>query len=58
MGEGLIPVDYSGAQVQAVAKESGIDVEWVKRSDEAQGFVAQPKRWIGERTLGGLKRLA
>ncbi len=51
-------MDYTGEQVQAAAKESGIDVELVKRSDEAKGFVVQPKRWIGERTLGWLKRLA
>ena len=40
-------MDYTGERVQAAAKESGIDVELVKHSDEAKGFVAQPKRWIG-----------
>jgi len=48
----LIPVEDTGERVQAAAKESGIDIEVVKGSDEAKGFVVQPKRWRGERTLG------
>jgi putative transposase len=47
---------YAGQQVQEVAKESGIEVEVVKRSDQAKGFVLLPKRWIGERTFGWLNR--
>ncbi|WP_434383099.1 transposase [Melittangium boletus] len=47
---------YAGPKVQAVAQESGIDVEVVKRSDQAKGFVLLPKRWIGERTFGWLNR--
>lgn len=47
---------YEGQQVRTVAKESGIEVEVVKRSDQAKGFVVQPKRWIGERTFGWLNR--
>lgn len=47
---------YTGPQVQAVAQESGVDVEVVKRSDQAKGFVLLPKRWIGERTFGWLNR--
>ncbi|MFY0574834.1 IS5 family transposase [Cystobacter fuscus] len=47
---------YAGEQVRAAATESGIDVEVVKRSDQARGFVVQPKRWIGERTFGWLNR--
>ncbi|WP_434384872.1 IS5 family transposase [Melittangium boletus] len=47
---------YTGPKVQAVAQESGIDVEVVKRSDQAKGFVLLPKRWIGERTFGWLNR--
>jgi putative transposase len=47
---------YEGQQVQTVAQESGIEVEVVKRSDQAKGFVVQPKRWIGERTFGWLNR--
>ena len=33
-----------------------IDVEIVKRSDRAQGFLVLPKRWIVERTIGWLNR--
>ena len=33
-----------------------LDIEIVKRSDLAQGFVVQPKRWIVERTIGWLNR--
>ena len=38
-----------------------IDVEIVKRSDHAKGFVVLPKRWVVERTrawLGRCRRLA
>ncbi len=42
--------------MEAVAKESGIDVEVVKRSDIGKGFVVQAWRWIVERTLGWLNR--
>jgi len=40
---------------------SSVNVEIVKRSDQAKGFVALPKRWIVERTfawLGRCRRLA
>jgi putative transposase len=47
---------YAGPQVQAIAKESGVEVEVVKRTDKAKGFVPLPKRWIGERTFGWLSR--
>lgn len=47
---------YAGPRVQAVAKKTGVDVEVVKRSDQAKGFVLLPKRWIGERTFGWLNR--
>jgi transposase len=33
-----------------------IDVEIVKRSDHAKGFVVLPKRWVVERTLAWLGR--
>jgi transposase len=33
-----------------------IDVEIVKRSDRAKGFVVLPKRWVVERTLSWLGR--
>jgi hypothetical protein len=42
--------------VAAVASESGINVEVVKRSDLDKGFVVQAWRWIVERTLGWLNR--
>src|SRR5215510_15089572 len=31
-------------------------LEIVKRTDQVPGFVVQPKRWIVERTFGGLNR--
>lgn len=34
----------------------GVDVEIVKRSDQAKGFVVLPKRWIVERTIAWLNR--
>jgi putative transposase len=34
----------------------GLDVEIVKRSDQAKGFVVLPKRWIVERSLAWLNR--
>lgn len=42
-------------------RESRVNVEIVKRSDQAQRFVVLPKRWIVERTfawLGRCRRLA
>ena len=33
-----------------------VNVEIVKRSDQATGFVALPKRWIVERTFAWLGR--
>jgi transposase len=33
-----------------------VELEIVKRSDDAVGFEVIPKRWIGERTLGWLNR--
>ncbi|MFL5357968.1 IS5 family transposase [Archangium sp.] len=39
-----------------VAKDSGITLEVVKRSDKDRGFVLQAKRWIVERTFGWLNR--
>jgi putative transposase len=47
---------YAGPQVQALAKESGVKIEVVKRSDKAKGFIPLPKRWIVERTFGWLSR--
>jgi putative transposase len=47
---------YVGPQVQAIAKESRIKIEVVKRTDKAKGFIPLPKRWIVERTFGWLSR--
>ena len=47
---------------RAVAKiMARVNVEIVKRSDHAKGFVVLPKRWVVERTfawLGRCRRLA
>jgi len=34
----------------------GLEIEIVKRSDQAKGFVQLPKRWIVERTIVWLNR--
>jgi transposase len=49
---------YHGAEFQAAAKKvlAGVNVEIVKRSDQAKGFLVLPKRWIVERTLAWLGR--
>ena len=49
---------YQGRQfANALAKtHPHLDVEIVKRSDRARGFVVIPKRWIVERTLAWLNR--
>ena len=49
---------YQGPQFcQAIASIiAQLDVEIVKRSDAAKGFVVLPKRWVVERTLAWLGR--
>lgn len=49
---------YTGeAFAQWVQKQwPKLEVEVVKRSDEAQGFVVLPRRWVVERTFGWLMR--
>ena len=49
---------YQGPRFQAAAKKalSRLEVEIVKRSDRAQGFLVLPKRWIVERTIAWLNR--
>ena len=48
---------YQGpATAAAVRAEAGLELEIVKRSDKAKGFVLLPKRWIVERTFGWLGR--
>ena len=54
---------YQGPEFQSAMKRilARVTVEIVKRSDQATGFVALPKRWIVERTfawLGRCRRLA
>jgi transposase len=54
---------YQGEQFQAGLKKAvaAVNVEIVKRSDHAKGFVVLPKRWVVERTfawLGRCRRLA
>jgi transposase len=49
---------YQGPVFQNAMKSvmAGVDVEIVKRSDHAKGFVLLPKRWVVERTLAWLNR--
>ena len=49
---------YQGPQFQSALRKvmTKIDVEIVKRSDHARGFVVLPKRWIVERTFAWLNR--
>ena len=54
---------YQGPEFQSAMKRilARVTVEIVKRSDQATGFVALPKRWIVERTFGWImqaRRLA
>jgi len=54
---------YQGEKFQAGLKKAiaTVNVEIVKRSDQAKGFVVLPKRWVVERTfawLGRCRRLA
>jgi transposase len=56
-------VDFArdGSSRSSPQPASPDNVEIVKRSDQAKGFVALPKRWIVERTfawLGRCRRLA
>jgi len=54
---------YQGPEFRRALKKilASVNVEIVKRSDQAKGFVVLPKRWIVERTfawLGRCRRLA
>lgn len=42
---------YAGQLIDWTARECGWKLEIVKRSDHAQGFQVQPRRWVVERTL-------
>jgi transposase len=49
---------YQGPQFQKALKRvlSQAEVQIVKRSDQAKGFVVLPRRWVVERTLAWLNR--
>jgi transposase len=49
---------YSGETFQAGVRRAmtKVNVEIVKRSDAAKGFIVLPKRWIVERTIAWLNR--
>jgi transposase len=49
---------YQGPVFQNAVKEvlAPVNVEIVKRSDQAKGFVVLPKRWVVERTFAWLNR--
>ena len=49
---------YQGPQFQQALKRvlRHVNVEIVKRSDAATGFVILPRRWVVERTIGWLNR--
>jgi putative transposase len=52
---------YAGQLVDWVRERCGWELEIVKRTDDARGFVVLPKRWIVERTfawLGKCRRLS
>jgi putative transposase len=42
--------------VKALRPQRPIRLEMTKRADAIKGFVVIPKRWIVERTFGGLNR--
>ena len=49
---------YQGPVFQSAVKAAmaNLNVEIVKRSDQAKGFVVLPKRWVVERTFAWLNR--
>jgi putative transposase len=47
---------YTGSVVDQAKKDTGVDLQVVKRSDHAKAFVPLPKRWVVERTFGWLGR--
>jgi transposase len=49
---------YQGPVFQSALKQAmrQVDLEIVKRSDAAKGFVVIPKRWVVERTIAWLNR--
>ena len=49
---------YQGPKFQTAIKRvlRHVNVEIVKRSDAAKGFILLPRRWVVERTIGWLNR--
>jgi transposase len=49
---------YQGSQFQRGLRKvlARVEIEIVKRSDQAKGFAVLPKRWIVERTFAWLNR--
>ena len=49
---------YQGPKFQTALKRvlRHVNVEIVKRSDAAKGFILLPRRWVVERTIGWLNR--
>ena len=49
---------YQGPKFQTAIKRvlRHVNVEIVKRSDAAKGFILLPRRWVIERTIGWLNR--
>jgi transposase len=49
---------YQGPEFRNALKRvlSQAEVEIVRRSDQAKGFIVLPKRWVVERTLAWLNR--
>jgi transposase len=49
---------YQGTEFQAAVKKvlASVNVETVRRSDQAKGFLVLLKRWIVERTFAWLNR--
>ena len=52
----LVDGAYVGAVIDEVAKDTGVDIEVVKRDDGKNGFVPVWKRWIVERTFAWIGR--
>ncbi|WP_329576631.1 MULTISPECIES: transposase [unclassified Streptomyces] len=47
---------YTGTLVDWAREKLQLTLQIVKRSDDMQGFVVLPRRWVVERTLGWLLR--